>query len=255
MRGLAGLAVGVALLFAACGDDDSDAEAFVADADAICTTLAEDELAAYAAVPGPALSPEYLEEVAGLRAEAIADLEALDPPEDSAGGFDEYLATLEQANAVVDDAIDAVADDDLDALLDARAEARELRLEANETGAGIGFVACAGVLSDADAEEITETLELSIDPGAARELCRERATETFIAARFASVADCERAQGAGTTAETVTVTELQGVEGVSANVLAELGDADGGSAEYEASLAYEDGVWKLNSIAPTEPTG
>jgi hypothetical protein len=31
----------------------------------------------------------------------------------------------------------------------------------------------------------------------------------------------------------------------------ELADASG---EYEASLAFEDGTWKLNSIAPTDPT-
>lgn len=256
MRRLAVLTVGAALFLASCGDDDSDSvEPFVADADAICTELAEDELVAFAASAGPETSVDYLEQIRDQRAEALDRLEALEVPDESASVFDDYVAKLEQSKQVTDEAAAAAAEQRADEFAAARVEARNVRAEANEIGAGLGFSACAGVLTAEDQAQVTETLELTIDPEAARELCSERSTEAFIATRFESVADCAKAQAAETPVETVTVTELQGVEGVSANVLLELGSAKGDSVEYEASLAYEDGAWKLNSIAPTSPTG
>ncbi len=255
-RGLAVLAVGVALSVVACGGDESDGDAeFIAAADAICTELAQSELAAFAATAGPEASLDYLEEISDQRSETLERLDALGVPQESATAFADYLAKLGEARAAVEDGIAAVSAERPADLAQARVRARELRLEANQIGAGLGFITCAGVLSSDEQGQITQTLELSIDPEAARELCNERSTDAFIATRFESVAACTKAQSAPSVVEAVTVLDMHGVSDVSANVLLELGAADGESVEYEASLAYEDEVWKLNSIAPTSPVG
>jgi hypothetical protein len=248
MRGVALAAVGIALALTACGDDPDD-PSFAAEADGICVELAEGELQAYAEHGAGEITVEYLSTTRELRAGALEELAALEPPAEDADGYERYLATLERGLVVFDEAIAAVRERNPDALLEARLASRQTRLDANEIGVGVGLTECAGVLSDGSTAEITATLELSADPDGAEQLCRELATSAFVEGRFDSVDECVEQQSVDAGIESVQVDELQGVEGVSANVLVTLVGRDG-ATEYEASLAFEDDVWKLNSIAP-----
>ncbi len=168
---------------------------------------------------------------------------ALEPPAAAADAYAELIAATQASVELVDQAIEASEDGDSDALDAARRESREVRAKANEAAERAGLVACAGTLSDGDLEEITETLELTVDGADAQELCAERVTQAFLELRFAGERSRCLAQQSDAAGGSVEIEELFGVDAIYANGIVVL---DG--ERFEVSLAFEDGVWKLNSV-------
>jgi hypothetical protein len=251
MRSFAVCLIVVAAMAAGCGGgDDEEAgspeTSFAADADAICAEQARAELAAFAdnVAPGE-VAPGYLEGVESARRAAAEDLAALTPPEAESASVEALVAEVESSASLVADAVAAADAGDTAELDRLRLRSREVRDAINAAAAEAGLTDCAGALPDEDLAAIESTLALSVDGDAAEELCRERITEAFLTFRFDGELDsCIREQSGGPSSE-VDIEEIFGVAGLYANGIAVLGDGH----RYEVSLAFEDDVWKLNSLS------
>jgi hypothetical protein len=132
--------------FAACGGDDETSAAdptaaFIADADATCTELNSqaEEFNDF----------QTLSELAGNVREALpiiddglARLEAIEPPDDLASEYDDFLATVEDQADLIERIGEAAADGDLSEVQRLAAEVQEIDRRQRDIAASIGFNEC-----------------------------------------------------------------------------------------------------------------
>jgi hypothetical protein len=247
-----------ALGLSACGGGDSSegsdsGEDFTAAADAICAEAAEAAVDSYtASLEGP---PEqagqaYIEGLLEARDAELTQLRELEPAGDDADRYASYLDLREQATETLRAANEPGQEDPAAADVDS-ARAEELRMDADEVGAELGFEACANRLPETDEEAIAETIEQTTSADDAEAICRDLSTERF-QSRFGGVEKCIKAQAKGSSSQSAEVVDVLGVSGVSADAMVELGDRGGDQLNtFTVDLLFEDGAWKLERIEPT----
>jgi hypothetical protein len=263
MRGSRAASLLVCLLCAgligACGDESESAgpaEEFIAQADEVCSEAAREELANPQPTPTTAAEAVPVLEVALQRREAVlgAYEDLGEPPKAIAARwrnvvaltrqrYENTLKLLELARQRGEEANEASV-----ALV---AEAGRLGDRSEAILAGLGSTACARVLAPADREEVVafvrkwETAPLSD--------CEAVTTADGIEASFGSAENCEEMQRQARDdprllTESIRVTDVEGVAGVTATVDATLsgGPHDGLAVRYV--LLYEDGSYRVDSV-------
>ena len=146
-RPLAGIAtLGVVALIAGCGGGGSDtlsAEEFRTQADAIC----QDYNTQAAAIGDPESPSEFsakLKEIVPLQAAQLAKLEALKPPSELEGTFNEALALLTKQQATLTSAQERIdgGEDPTAVITDISAEASATGDEADQKAKDLGLPVC-----------------------------------------------------------------------------------------------------------------
>lgn len=251
--------LGLVLVAAACGggDEESASDDFVAQADEICTN-SQRELVGVVEDLGPLESPEdEAERVSALnpiREQTLADLQALEPPEELSADYEEYVALREERLANDKKVEELLQKGDVEAVGKISARNDEVTKDAEAKAEEIGFSACAQVLpaeAEAQVKETIDMLEISDDPA----LCTETMTASGVEVLFGSLEKCEKTQEElkpSELADSVDYEEIKGVEGVTANVIAtvEGGALDGQRSSYQ--LLFEDGTYKVSEVFAAE---
>jgi hypothetical protein len=256
-RAAAAALLAAALGLSACGGDDSgegsgSAEELTAAADAICAEAAGAAIDAYeTSLEGPPdqAGQAYVEGLLEAREGELTELRELEAPEADGDLYASYLDLREQATEALRAADEGAQADPAAADVDS-ARAEELRVEADELGAELGFEACANRLPEGDEDEIAETIELTTTADEAETVCRDLSTERF-QSRFGGVEKCIDAQAKGSSSQSADVVDLRGVSGVSADATVELSDRGGDQTDtFTVDLLFEEGAWKLERIEP-----
>jgi len=248
---------------AACGGDDDEAgetggDDFASQAEAICIEGAEAAREVNLEFGYATKSDDLIEATETLldaRQAALTDFEALEPPEELADAYDEYIAAREDVVATTEERLAALEDGDT-AAVEASDGAFEEAVDSMEAaGADLELEACAGILPDDDAEAVEEVLlEYSTTTDAAV-ICEPGgiSAEAFVEGGFGGVEPCldqqhKLASEPDTLPEDIDVTKVSGIDDIAATIEYE---EVGGAAEGEplsAQLVYLDGEWKLFSV-------
>ncbi len=236
---------------AACGGEDSG-EDFAADAEAICTESTREQAEIGLAAGPTGDFAAAAEQMAALRqsgARALDELEALNPPEDSAETWSEYLDNRRRAVALVADRQLAAKREDAETMTAAAVGIEELLKERDDLGEQMGLTACARILPAADEQRVRETVELASVSGDGARVCEEAIASVYLEQQFGgSVERCGRAQREARRAGAVDFRDVYGVAGVLATAEVELsgGALDGRSATLQ--LVFEDDGYRIFSV-------
>ena len=257
-------ALTIAVGAAACGGDDDggDSESgddFASQAAEICIEAASGvrdvnlELG-YATMEEDLI--ERLERVLEVRQQALVDLQALEPPAESADAFEGYLAAREDLVAATEPELAAREDDDVRGAEDAVADATEAAEQIDKTGADVGVDECAGILPNDDAqaaEDVLREYATTADPATS---CSsdELVTEIYVEEGFGGVEVCEEQQeqlqeNPGQLAEDIKVAKVTGVDDIVATLEYEDEGGEFDGLPSQAQLFYVDGAWRIFSIA------
>lgn len=250
-----------AIVIAACGGDDSggSGESLIAAADEICSEDAERSIEIFGdarPLDGPGATIEYLSELRSSREMTVSELSELEVPADLTDDYEAYLEGRREAGGAIDAGIDAAQAGDQEAFIEARDRGKELAGAYEKIGKRIGFGACAAILPSDQAELARKNLTEAATSADPERVCDRLATDEYIEDRFGSREECVGAQEEqqGTQVE-VEITELSGVEDVSARATLELVDEDGGGARFDINAVYEDGTFKVDAVAPASGEG
>jgi hypothetical protein len=166
---VAGIAVlGAAALIAGCGggsSGSSSADDFRRQADQVCADANE----RIAAVPEPTSNAQILDTLqAGLpiQADELAQLKALDPPDDLQADFDQAIDLLQQRQDAIQAAADKIAngDDPATVIQQADAQIDDLRSQAQAKAKDLGLTVC-GTASGGTATSSTATATATAPAG------------------------------------------------------------------------------------------
>jgi hypothetical protein len=140
------LAALVLLLAAtACGGDSEDRlspEAFRQEANAICDEY-EGRISELGAPSSPEEVPNYVDQVVPLIDDALAELRALNPPEELEDDYNVMLDQTAQGLAAARDLGEAAADQDAGAVQDALEEGQRAEEESDRIATRLGLDSCA----------------------------------------------------------------------------------------------------------------
>ena len=251
---------------AACGSGDdgesagSETEDFAALANTICREGAAEAAQVYLELGYSAEEDDAIElreRVRAIRADALAQLEELEPPADVAEAFDMSLAGRQLVLDAMEDEIAAREQGDQAEAEKAAAKALETGEAINESSADAGIADCAASLPQEDAEAAEEVLRefaTTADPATS---CSSEGdgllTEIFLEEGFGGVEACTKEQKdiQDDLATDVKVSEANGVDDVIAVLQYE--DVGGRFDEVPttATLYYVDGAWRIYSIEET----
>jgi hypothetical protein len=254
---LALLVCAVAAL-AACGGDDSDGDDFVAEANAICTDSARERTATQQSPPTnaeEALAQNKQQQ--RIRRQAQADLKALEPSEEAADAYDEFLAKRQRVIEVVvgeEDLLRAEVSPDDPRYVEFLTELDRASDAAQAAAEEAGLAACAGVLAPDERDRIVAIVrEFETTPV---EDCRQFLTEDAIDSLFGGLAECQRVQEnpppQGFT-KRIEVESARGIAGVGASVRASLVGGPGDGQDIEYVLEYQNGTYKIATVFQQTP--
>ena len=247
-----------AITLVACGGGDDDSgDDFTAQADAICVDSAERINAVFAEQGTPADAEEAAAVDAALldsRVQEIEALEALEPPEDLAGGYEDFVAARSEIRAGEELRQAANEQGDQQAAEDAAAYIDEAFAAADDAAEDIGLEACAGILPTDEEDAARAAAEQFFTAATAEELktACEQATDAYIDA-IGGLEVCHE-PGEPTTIE---ISDVSGVSGITAEVsfVPNGGPEDG--QDLRAFFVYQDGEWKVDALSqapsPVEP--
>jgi hypothetical protein len=247
----AGATIAVALVLAACGDDDSEPTAdFPTLADGICLDVAE-ELQGVRSDVAPPDSAEQAAELIELqlpvRLEGLERLQGLRPPAELVAAWEQYLAAQEGRIAALDEAMAAAQDERDGDFAVAQERVERLSDEAREAAEQAGLEACAELLPPAGQEDVLGAVEKLLTSQDSERICEELVTERFAEAVFGSVEKCISERGVPT-ATALELLDVGGVAGTSAFVDVEVLDVLGVSSQQRIELIFDDKaeVWKVD---------
>ena len=226
----------------------SDREEFAAAADRICAEGARRDVAIRRA--GVQDQADYLRELRHDRKETLRQLERLAPPTEDAAGFDAFLAARHEAAIRIEDGIDAALDGDIAALAAFRFAARERVVAAQAIAAEIGLEACSGRLPAGERVAVAQAIDASIDPHRANQFCLRHATAKMVTFHFGSLPVCVSEQARRPATDALSIDELYGIAGVSANAIVTLTQGGEAVGRYEIALVHEGETWRYDQASP-----
>ena len=249
---LAVLATATTFALAACGsDDEDDGDDFVSEADAVCIDQASQLRDLALEREGPPLDAKtaaaaYEENVPVLE-QSQADLEAIEPPSDQSDNWDEYLSLRQERIDMSQQVIDAVASGDTEAADEIAPKISPIVDEYEGIAEEMGLQACAAILP----EDQVAAVEAAEQDAAASEdpefYCEEFLLPQARRLQFGTddPQKCIDEPNSGE-ALSVEVSDVTGVDGVSASATVEFPDAEKNlQGPFEDDLYYLDGAWKL----------
>lgn len=241
-----------ALAFAACGGDDDSGDDFLAQVDAVCTDSAERATAALAEG-----APTNAEEAAAVdanfvdsRQQEIDALEALEPPEDVAAGYEDFVAARSEILVGEESRQAANEQGDQQAVEDAGAYINEAFVAADDAAAAIGLEACVGILPAEEEDAVRAVAEqfFTAETAEALEVACQQATDAYIE----SIGGLEVCHEPGEP-RTIEISDVSGVSGVSAEAyFVPTGGPDDGT-ELAAYFVYQDGEWLVDALSQAPP--
>ena len=258
---IAVLAVSAAV--AACGGDDSEeaadsgADDFATQANAICNEGAGEAAQVYLELGYSAEEEDVIElreRVRTIRADALAQLEELEPPADVAEAFERSLTGRQYVIDAMQDEIAALEEGDKAGAEKAAIKASEAADAINEAGEEAGLEDCAGVLPDDDAqaaEDVLREFATTADPATS---CSSEGegllTEIFLEEGFGGVEACTKEQKdvEDDLATDVKVSEATGVDDVVAVLQYEDVGGRFDGLPTTTTFYYVDGAWRIYSI-------
>jgi hypothetical protein len=249
------LATLATLALAACGESESSAEDFRAEADAVCKEQTERFLDVQAEL-GTSLTIEdeavLQKRLAPVRADSLAQLEEIEAPEEAAAEWSRYLQVRRELTGLRERQLPLLEKGDEKAAEPVNERIGELNDELDELGRKAGLRACASILPEderTEAEAVVKEVALTTDP---KRVCRDLVTENYLetgfGGKYASCARYQR-QNADSFASEIEFERTEGVEGTLATVT--ITDVDGRFAGEESNwtLVNDGGEWKVDSIA------
>ena len=259
-------ALALALGTAACGDDedggDTGGDDFLTQLNAICKDGTEQVIDANLELgfsQDPKEQVELQERNQDVREESFAELQELEPPEEDAETYDEFLAAREDLIAAGEDRVAAVKSGDEAEVVKA-AEAQQKAGEAEDVIAEeLGADLCEGTLPEEDAAAAEDNLReyaTTADPATSCSSEGEEGlvTEPYLEEGFGGVEACTKEQKAveDNLAKDIEVSKVTGVDGLAATIEYEDVGGEFDAQPTEATLYYIDGGWKLFSLRPLE---
>ncbi|MDX6587613.1 MAG: hypothetical protein QOI31_2086 [Solirubrobacterales bacterium] len=250
----------------ACGGDDSEeaddsgADDFPTLANEICNEGAAEAAQVYLELGYSADEEDMIElreQIRAIRAEALAQLEELEPPAELAEAFDKSLATRQLVIDAMEDEIAAREEGNTAGAEKAAAKAAEAADVINESSEEAGLSDCAGVLPDDDAqaaEDVLREFATTADPATS---CSSEGegllTEIYLEEGFGGVEACTKEQKdiEEDLATDVKVSHASGVDDVVA--VLEYEDVGGrfDKVPTTSTLYYVDGAWRIYTIEET----
>lgn len=244
-------AIAVALIPAACGDDDSEPTAdFPTLADEVCLDVAQ-ELQGVRSDVAPPDSAEQAAELIELqlpvRIDGLERLRALRPPAELVTAWDQYLAAQEGRIDALDEALAAARDERDDDFAVAQERVERRSDEARDAARQAGLEACAELLPPAGQEDVLGAVEKLLTSQDSKRICEKFVTERFAEAVFGSVEKCISERGLPT-ASALELLDVGGVAGTSAFVDVEVVDFLGATTQQRIELVFDDKaeVWKVD---------
>jgi hypothetical protein len=141
----AALAAGVLILLSACGGDGSkdrlSAEEFRGQANAICAEF-DEKISALETPSSPEAIPGYVEEVIPVVEEGLAELRALNPPEEFEEDYETMLDETEKSIPAARALSEAAAEEDAAAVQDAIAQGQRANEASNRVADELGLDEC-----------------------------------------------------------------------------------------------------------------
>ena len=227
---------------------------FVEQANSICREFSVDVRATREEV-GPAVDAkgaiEVAEAISPLARERMSALEGLDPGDGVADAYEEFVAAENRRLDAFQQSIEALRNEDRQALRQAQQSSLKARTNSLEAASEAGLEVCGGELPEQTVAAVEESIRRTATSNDPKLLCDELVTEDFVEIQFGGPTRCEAIQRrAPAPPEKVEISNVIGVEGVSAeaDIALEGGRQDGQRARI--SLVFEDGTWKVDRIAP-----
>ena len=148
MRGAVAALVGVlALLVAACGGGGDSArlskEEFQSQANAICAKY-QKQLDALGSPTSLEELPDFVDQALGILDKEIAEVSALDPPEELQSDFDKMIAASNRTRAAANDLSSAAKSGDQAAVQKALDEGNAASKDADALAGNLGLSGCNG---------------------------------------------------------------------------------------------------------------
>lgn len=256
------LAASVAIVACGGGDDGEDAadgggDDFTTQANQICNEGAAEAAQVYLELGYSTVDDDVIElreRVREVRAEALAQLEELEPPDDVAEAFERSLSGRQFVVDAMEDEIAALAEGNAAGAEKAATKAAEAADAINEASIEAGLSDCGGGLPDDDAEAAENVLRefaTTADPATS---CSSEGdgllTEVYLEEGFGGVEACTKEQEdiEDDLATDVEVSDAYGVDDVVA--VLEYEDVGGkfDKVPTTMTLYYVDGAWRIYSI-------
>ena len=250
----------IATIAACGGDEEPQGEDFATEANAICAE-ATSQIATTNLEEGFEQDEKDVIERIGMfvpiREQALADLEALEPPADQAEAYEQFLASRGDQVEATRAQLDAYEAGDQEQIEKASAELGEAADATEQAAAEVaGLEACAFELPEDDAqaaEDVLREFNTTADPATSCDT-EGLVSEPYLEDGFGGVEACTKEQEALTKnpdelPTDVEVSDVRGVDDVAA--VLEFEDV-GGKFDGEpssATLYNVDGEWKIYSIS------
>ena len=141
------------------GDDDSGGgtpsdEEFVQRGDEICRSSQEQVAELRSRPPTtPQQSARFTEELIGIFEGEVAELSALEPPEEMRGALDRYLRARREAIGILERGLAAAEREDAQGYAEAQADVAARQLERAELAGQVGFSDCSRPVAGSAAAE------------------------------------------------------------------------------------------------------
>jgi hypothetical protein len=243
-----------AFAFAACGGDEDGEDDFATQADAVCTESARQVNAVFAEGT-PTTQEEAVvadQQLVDVREDELTQLEALDPPEDLAAGYEDFVDARADVARAAEDRLLADESGDQKAVGQSVQASEQAFAAADEAAEAIGLEACAGILPAEEEDEVRAVAEQFFEADTAQELevnCNELATDAYIEGR-GGLKQCEK-PGEPITIE---IEDAEGVSEVSAEVTFVTDGGPNGGERLVADFVYRDGEWLVDAVSPASPS-
>lgn len=139
---IVGVGLVVATLLAGCNDDGLSKEEFIARADEVCADV-NARTQELEQPRDPREFTRFARRAKAITEEAVADLRALEPPEDDAATIDRMIDNIEEAVNVLPEIGDAVAAEDFQRVQELGTQVQASAQQAQEIAQDYGFEECA----------------------------------------------------------------------------------------------------------------
>jgi hypothetical protein len=257
LRYAALIAVVPLLALAACGSEEQpDPGEFVADADAICldTARAAARARADTEVPqSPAQAAAVIDAELPARIDGLSRLRELEPPEQLAPTWAEFVAIEEQRVMAQEQGLSAAQQEDEESFADYQLRYERLSDRIAEVGGAVGLAACAELLPPAGQRDVAEAVEKLLTSFDSERVCGELVTERFLDAFYGNTQNCVATRPAPS-AVSLKLLDSGGVASTYAFVDVEVTDFLGVKRQIRVELTFEDDTWKVDFRQPlTEP--
>jgi hypothetical protein len=254
---IAVLAVTPLLLLAACGDDDegSGSEDFLAEADAACIDGGKriNELYAEEGIPQSFDEDvDLLGKRLPLSEQGVEEASALEPPDDLADEYDEYLAERETFVDLLRQQLEAGEAGNEAQYQSFGPQLDESSDAIDQSAEEVGLEACAQILPEDQVEDVRAVIDDTATTGDPAH-CTEDYTENYVEGN-GGLERCETGENdPANQAESVEISDVKGLEDVyaTASVVPTGGPGDG--QELIVELVFEEDRWKIDAIFPVQP--